>query len=93
MDDIPGLPENATLVRTTAVFDRTTVPKGLLSSHRIADGVHGRLVVSSGSIRFVFEDTMEATTVTAGESLVIPPARPHRLEVVGAVTMMVEFYR
>lgn len=88
------IPEGFVLARTTDVFDNATVPAGLLKAHRVADSVWGRLVVRSGSVRFVFEDEPDAAAVVkAGETLVIPPARLHRVELDGSATFAVEFYR
>lgn len=96
-DPLPAeasLPAGVELVRTTPVFDQSTVPDGLLAAHRVADGVWGRLVVRSGSLRFVFEDDAgDGRELTAGESTAIPPARPHHLVVEGPVTFLVEFHR
>ena len=90
-DQIPGGYE---LTRTTATFDNDTVPPGLLSAHRVANGVWGRLVVHSGALDFVFED-QPGTRMPVGDGghVVIPPARPHHLELNGPVSFAVEFYR
>ena len=88
------MPEGMVLTRTTDVFDNDTVPAGLLKAHRVADSVWGRLVVHSGSVRFVFEDKGDAAAVVkAGETLVIPPGRLHHVEPDAAATFAVEFYR
>ncbi len=88
------LPDGLELVRTTATFDETSVPAGLLAAHRVADGVWGRLVVLDGALRFVFEDDPDgATTVSSGHHQVIPPGRPHHLELDGPVRFHVEFHR
>lgn len=88
------LPDGLVLSRTTPVFDNDTVPSGLLCAHRVVDGVWGRLVVHSGSLVFVFEDTPEQrVTVSPGESVVIPPAREHHVELGGPATFAVEFHR
>lgn len=88
------LPDGLVHVRTTDVFDNDTVPAGLLRAHRVADGVWGRLVVHTGRLRFVFEDASDAPIeVAAGGSVVIPPARPHHLELDGPSTFAVEFHR
>lgn len=78
----------------TPEFDERTVPAALLRAHRVADGVWGRLRVRTGSLRFVFEsDGDEGRTVDAGGEQVIPPARPHHVELTGPVTFVVEFHR
>lgn len=88
------LPEGLELARTTDVFDQDSVPAGLLRAHRVAPEVWGRLVVRSGSLGFVFEDDPETVVdVPAGRSIVIPPDRPHHLELTGTVTFVVEFHR
>ncbi len=90
----PVIPEGSELERTTDVFDNNTVPAGLLRAHRVAKGIWGRLVVHSGSVTFVFEDKADQPiSVSAGEHVVIPPARPHHLELDQPSTFAVEFYR
>lgn len=88
------LPRDSELVRTTDVFDNDTVPAGLLRAHRVADGIWGRLVVHTGAVGFVFEDASHHRhVVAAGDSIVIPPARPHHVELIGPATFAVEFHR
>jgi tellurite resistance-related uncharacterized protein len=88
------LPDDLELMRTTPVFDEGTVPGGLLAAHRVAGGVWGRLVVHSGALVFVFEDDPDrGRSVAAGESVVIPPERPHHLVVDEPVTFTIEFHR
>lgn len=88
------LPAQYTLTRTTPTFDNDTVPAGLLSAHRVADGVWGRLVVHSGQVTFVFEDQPDTPIdVSAGGHVDIPPALPHHLELDEPATFAVEFYR
>jgi tellurite resistance-related uncharacterized protein len=94
MTDLPELPDDLEHVRTTDVFDEHSHPAGLLRAHRVADGVWGRLVVHTGSLTFVFEDRMnEPLTIAAGDSVVIPPARLHHVELDGPVTFALEFHR
>ena len=94
MSDHDHIPEGFALARTTGVFDNDTVPAGLLRAHRVADGIWGRLVVHDGQVRFVFEDALdEPITVAAGGAVVIPPARPHHVELDGPARFAVEFYR
>ncbi len=90
----PVLPDGLNHVRTTAVFDNDTVPAGLLRTHRVADGVWGRLVVHSGSVGFLFEDSPgEPSTVTPDEPMVIPPGRLHHVVLDGPARFAVEFHR
>jgi tellurite resistance-related uncharacterized protein len=98
------LPDGLELERVTREFDERSVPAGLLSAHRVASGLWGRLVVTSGEISFVFEgDSGEGAevgddpewrrTVGKGENVVIPPGRLHHVEVTGPVTFRIEFHR
>ena len=53
-----------------------------------------RLLVHSGSLRFVFEDESDRPrTVSAGGSQVIPPQRRHHVEFDGPATFAIEFHR
>jgi tellurite resistance-related uncharacterized protein len=90
----PRLPDGLEHVRTTDVFDPTTVPAGLLRAHRVADGVWGRLVVHTGTVTFVFDDEPDRPiSVGAGDTVAIPPGRPHHLELDQPATFAVEFHR
>lgn len=91
---VPRLPDDLDYVRTTDVFDNTTVPAGLLRAHRVADGAWGRLVVHTGTVTFVFEDEPDRPiVVSAGEAQAIPPGRHHHVELGGPATFAVEFHR
>lgn len=88
------LPDGLDHVRTTDTFDNATVPAGLLRAHRVADGVWGNLVVHTGTVAFVFDDEPEhPITARAGDTVAIPPARQHHLELDGPATFAVEFHR
>lgn len=87
------LPPGVALARTTPTFDQDSVPAGLLRAHQVAEGVWGRLVVHRGRLTFCFEDDDQRRIVAAGESVVIPPQRPHHLELDGPVSFAVEFHR
>ena len=94
MTEDARLPDGLALVRTTSEFDETTVPAALLRAHRVATGVWGRLVVRTGTLTFVFEDDdAGGRAVAAGQSVVIPPDRPHHLVTNDPVTFVVEFHR
>lgn len=98
-DDKLELPDGLELARTTPEFDEHSVPTGLRNAHEVADGVWGRLVVATGSVRFVFEDAPSVggvpggRVVNAGEHQVIPPRRRHHVETIGPVGFHVEFHR
>jgi tellurite resistance-related uncharacterized protein len=94
MSSLPTLPDGLELTRTTKVFDNDTAPAGLLKAHQVAEGVWARLVMHSGSVGFVFEDTPdELITVADGGNVVIPPQRLHHVVLGEPATFVVEFYR
>lgn len=93
-DQAADLPPGLVHVRTTPVFDTTTVPAGLLRAHEVAAGVWGRLAVRTGTLVFVFEDTPhEPIALGPGEAIAIPPGRPHHVELPSPATFVVEFHR
>ncbi len=91
---VDELPEDAVFVRVTPDFDEHTVPAGLRSAHRVADGVWGRLVVRAGALGLVFEDNAhEHHVVAAGGTKVLPPGARHHVELIGPVRFAIEFHR
>ncbi len=93
MTDENEIPAGYVLARTTPVFTQDTVPAALLKAHRVAAGVWGLAVVETGTLEFTFESEDSSKTLGPGESIVIPPDRPHHVAPVGDVTFRVEFYR
>ncbi|MCB1038749.1 MAG: DUF1971 domain-containing protein [Acidimicrobiales bacterium] len=90
----PPLPKGVEHVRTTNVFDATTVPAGLLRAHHVAEGVWGNLVVYTGTVTFVFDDDPDhPITATTANPVPIPPSRQHHLELERPATFAIEFYR
>ena len=91
---VAELPEGLEHARTTDLFDATTVPPGLLRQHRIAEHTWGRIVVHAGTMRLVFEDDGgETVELSAGDRTVIPPRRPHHVELGDGARFAVEFHR
>ncbi|MFP5321343.1 MAG: DUF1971 domain-containing protein [Acidimicrobiia bacterium] len=94
VDLVPtDLPAGLEHVRTTDVFDGDTVPPGLLRRHRVAEGTWGRVVVHGGTLRLVFEDDGELVELSAGDTAVVPPGRPHHVELGVGGRFAVEFHR
>lgn len=89
----PVLPEGLLLARTTPEFTATTVPAALLAAHQTAEKVWGHLVVRSGSVGFTFEDDGTSWQLTAGQTMAIPPQRPHRVTPDDDAVFGVEFYK
>ncbi len=88
-----GLPAGLTHVRTTPTFTAESTPAGLRSAHQLAAGVWGLLVVHTGEVTFVREDTGETWVVPAGGHQVIEPEVRHHVEPSPDATFAVEFHR
>lgn len=88
------LPEGVSLQRSTDVFDSSSVPAGLLGAHQTAAQVWGEVEVLAGSLTFVWEDGDEPGVVlSAGDTLVVPPAKPHHVELGPDARFRVSFHR
>ena len=90
--DRAELPDGLEVVRTTKVWDESSMPAALRRAHRVAAGTWGRLQVEEGRIRFR-ADTSPAldVVVEAGESQPIPPETDHDVEPQGNARFYVEF--
>ena len=89
------LPDGLTLQRT-AEFDTKSVPAGLLRAHRLAEHVWAIVRVRQGALRFVWEAESGPETAVelgAGDSVVVPPQAPHRVELGEDTEFALEFYR
>lgn len=80
--------------RRTPTFSEVEMPAGLRSRHTTKAGVWGRLRVLSGRLRLVFEAPLALCEVLeAGQSAWIPPEAEHAVQLLGAASFYVEFYR
>jgi len=86
------LPDGLVVVRTTATWTETSVPKALLRDHRVASGTWGRLRIETGSLRFRAETVPPTDAlVSAGETYPIPPDVEHHVSCDQPVRFVVEF--
>ena len=94
IDSVDELPTGLTLQRTTPTFDEDSTPAGLRRAHQVAEGVWGRLLVESGSLGFVFEDSPDVVRIlSSGDKQIIPPTVNHHVVLDGPVRFAVEFHR
>ncbi|MDW3177574.1 MAG: DUF1971 domain-containing protein [Acidimicrobiia bacterium] len=84
------LPEGATPSRATPTFTQQSVPPGLRAAHQTS--VWAELVVASGSVVFVDEESGDRSLVVAGKRQVIAPRQPHHVEPDSAAEFFVQFY-
>ena len=88
------LPDDASVFKTTAVFDEHTVPPALLRHHRTKEGVWGRVVVVDGEVTFrQLEPTVSETVLTAGLVQIVAPGLPHEVQLSPGARFYVEFQR
>ena len=92
--DRAELPDGLQEVRTTAIWDRESVPPALLRSHQVAAGTWGLLRVERGWLRFHAETSPPLhVVVDATLPQPIPPEVEHHLELDGEVRFAITFLR
>lgn len=90
--DRAELPDGLRLVRRTGPFDSETLPAGLRSRHRVAEGTWACLHVLEGFVHFSMDgDPPLELRVPEGGRQPIPPGIEHRLTVTGQVLLEIEF--
>lgn len=92
--DRAELPAGLAVVRTTNVWDESSIPAGLRTAHRLAAGVWGRIRVQRGELRFraATEPPLEVI-VGPDRPQAIPPEVAHDVEPRGEVRFFVEMLR
>ena len=89
-----NLPINAVKAGETPVMNQDNVFPGILEKHMAPRGKWGRVVVISGILEYVWEDTPgEILTIDPDHPLVIEPERYHHVVLTGNVEFKVEFYK
>jgi len=87
------LPAGAEKVGSTPLMNQDTVVPGILKKHLAPKGKWGYIVVESGSLEYVWEDTPdEVIHAGPGHPIVIFPERFHHVVITGPVEFRVEFY-
>jgi len=88
------LPPGVAPYRTIGPFDEATLPKGLLASHSLAEGVWGLLRLERGRIDFVWEDAAGGVAeLVAPAEIVVPPTVLHHLEKRGDFRLAITFHK
>jgi len=88
------LPADATCYRRIGPFDQDSLPAGLLREHQLKEDVWGLLTMVDGIIGFTWDDAEGGTIqLAAPDSMVIPPAVLHHVEMRGPFTLTIEFHR
>jgi tellurite resistance-related uncharacterized protein len=90
--DRAELPDRLRVARSAGPFNEETLPAGLRSDHRVADGTWGRLRVISGAVRFrMTTDPPFDVRLGAGEEQAIPPGVAHRVAPEGPMEIVIDF--
>ena len=84
------LPRGLRAARRTPNFTVDSVPPGLLSAHITT--VWAQLIVSSGSVVFVDEESDERAVVRDDVPMVIVPHRRHHIEPDPGAEFFVQFF-
>lgn len=78
--------------RSSPVFTAETLPSALQHEHRTKRGVWGVIRVLEGTLRYCKEDGSEPQMLHPGLPGLVRPDEPHHVELVGPVSMRVDFY-
>lgn len=88
-----SLPEGLVPAGASRTFDETTVPEALQQEHALAPGRWGRLEVIGGQVTYIdLTDDVEHV-ISAPDEVVIAPAAPHRLRLLGPLRCRIDFFR
>ena len=78
--------------KTTIVFDENTLPAGFRNEHKTKAGVWGVIRVLEGQLRYQVLAPVSDTVLEPGITGLILPEQPHRVEPIGQMRMLIEFY-
>lgn len=88
------LPSSAVKIGETPVMNQETVLEGILNNHMAPKGKIGNIVVQSGSLDYVWEDTPDdIITADIDHNIIIESERYHHVIITGPVEFKVEFYK
>lgn len=87
-----SLPEGAVYAASSPIMTETSILPGILKKHMAPRGKCARLVVKSGTLQFVWEDTGEVFDATPEHPIIIAPERYHHVRLTGPVVFHLDFY-
>ena len=88
------LPDDAVPVRRTDTFSETSIPAGLLKSHRTKPGTWGRITVLEGKLLYrILEPRPVEYTLEPNRPGIVEPGIPHEVTPQGPVRFYVEFLK
>ena len=78
--------------KKTAIFDEVTLPDALHRDHSTKAGVWGVVRVIEGRLRLEYADGTAECILAPGLPGLVRPRQVHRVEPLGAMRMLVEFF-
>lgn len=88
------LPTTVHPYKKTPVFNKDTVPPGLLKTHTTKEGTWGKICVVKGKLLYIIEsDPIEKVELSSSFYGVVEPQVPHHVDLVGDVEFYVEFHK
>lgn len=87
------LPDKLESLGRSPEFDRANVPEALLARHALAPHNWARVHVLNGALTFVDLEHDRSTRIAKGQSGVVPPVLPHRVELDADAHFQLEFFR
>ena len=91
------LPDGIVHIRSTPLFTQDTVPAGLRADHCTKEGSWGVIRLITGLLRYEVSDPRRPRSSVVltpdGPPGIIEPTILHRVEPVGPVEFLVEFWR
>lgn len=89
-----AMPAGFAPYRTIGPFDADSLPAGLRAEHRLKPGAWALLTLTSGSIRFLWDDHAGGVELlTAPAALVVPEQVLHHVESDGPFSLTIAFHR
>jgi len=71
------IPPDCVAYKQTSLFTETTIPAGLLKSHKTKAGVWGKIVVTEGRLMYrILEPVLETHELTRAQAGVVEPTVP-----------------
>lgn len=89
---IADLPTNVEKYAESPEFTEKNVPAKLTSIHNTKAGVWGRLCILDGRLKYIIPGPpLKACIIESGQTGIIRPEEPHRVEIIGFVRFKIEF--
>jgi tellurite resistance-related uncharacterized protein len=101
--NMPTLPSNVEVYKSTKTFSESTIPVGLTHKHTTKAGTWGRIVIAEG--RLLYEILAPETSPDAAPQIkdnwvlragvvgIVAPEEPHQVRALGPVSFHVEFLK